>query len=454
MLNDFKRRKPTMPADPAAPNDAVKRHYEELPYPPRDPLAERNGLHVTALDHLGIINHYCFSGKLDHRNISVLIAGGGTGDAAIFLGEQLRGTDSRIVYVDISAASMRIAQERARARRLNNIAWIQGSILDLPGMDLPRFDYINCCGVLHHLEDPTAGLRALSAVLKSDGAIGIMVYATHGRTAVYQLQNLLRLINGPDAAMKTRLDSAKRVLASLPPGNWFRRDREAWSVDLDAFGDPGIYDLLLHSRDTSYDVPGLYRLIDGCGLHLVTFTGVGGECKRLYDPATYLRDGDLMARIMECPLAQRQAIAELLSGCIRKHQCYLSFREPPPATSDDPDAIPYFVNVEITGRALGDFLSGRPEGAVSIELRGHGEIEFDNTRCCAEILRHIDGNLTIKEIIEAVRCDVNAQLPWEELLEEFRAIFRTFHAFEIMFVRYKSVPAYRSYREMATIQQE
>jgi hypothetical protein len=36
---------------------------------------------------------------------------------------------------------------------------------------------------LHHLPDPQAGLRALCAVLKDDGALALMLYGKYGRTA-------------------------------------------------------------------------------------------------------------------------------------------------------------------------------------------------------------------------------------------------------------------------------
>ena len=40
--------------------------------------------------------------------ICALVAGGGTGDATIFLAEQLRHTNARVVHLDLSAASIAI----------------------------------------------------------------------------------------------------------------------------------------------------------------------------------------------------------------------------------------------------------------------------------------------------------------------------------------------------------
>jgi 2-polyprenyl-3-methyl-5-hydroxy-6-metoxy-1,4-benzoquinol methylase len=125
-----------------------------------------------------------------------LIAGGGTGDAAIFLAAQLRDTDADIVCLDLSDASLAIARERAALRGLQQrIRWIHGSILDLARLGLGSFDYISCLGVLHHLADPDEGLGALAQALSEHGAMAIMVYGRYGRLDVYAVQDLMRLVN-------------------------------------------------------------------------------------------------------------------------------------------------------------------------------------------------------------------------------------------------------------------
>ena len=144
----------------------VREQYEQLPYPPRDPHDEKRRLVTTWLDDLSMINHYCYAGQQSFRDrFRVLIAGGGTGDATIFLAQQLRHTNAEIVHLDLSQTSIQIARHRAQERDLNNISWLDDSLLALPELGLGKFDYINCCGVLHHLQDPDAGLRALLAVL-------------------------------------------------------------------------------------------------------------------------------------------------------------------------------------------------------------------------------------------------------------------------------------------------
>src|SRR5271167_295860 len=201
--------------------------YEAFPYPRRDPRDEAKRLIVGSPGHLREIDHWVFGAR---RPASVplraLIAGGGTGDATIMLAQQMArlGRPGQVTWLDRSGAALEIARERAAVRGLTNIVWEQRSLLELPKSGLGPFDYIDCCGVLHHLPDPAAGLRALLSVLAPGGGLGLMVYAPHGRTGVYMLQDALRQLAPTDQPLPARLDIARRTLRHLPDTAWFRRN--------------------------------------------------------------------------------------------------------------------------------------------------------------------------------------------------------------------------------------
>ncbi len=199
------------------PDPLLTAHYAEHPYPPYDPGDEAKRLCPTPLDQLDTLSDRCFGGKLNPSNgMRVLVAGGGTGGDALFLAEQLRDTPSEVVYVDLSRASMELAQQGAEARGLSNITWINGSLLDLPDTIKEPFDYINCCGVLHHLEDPQAGLQALEAVLGPDGAMGLLVYAPYGHRERYRLRDVLRISSpASTSSIEERLINAHALVAGM-----------------------------------------------------------------------------------------------------------------------------------------------------------------------------------------------------------------------------------------------
>src|SRR5258706_15976426 len=107
------------PADAKQPPDPP-------PFPARDPEDESHRLVVTGLDMLGKVSHFCFGGNLDiAQPFHALIAGGGTGDATIFLAEQLRSNAAATVtHLDVSGAAIEVAKRRAEKRGLTSIQWV------------------------------------------------------------------------------------------------------------------------------------------------------------------------------------------------------------------------------------------------------------------------------------------------------------------------------------------
>ena len=148
-------------------NEPVRDQYEAYPYPERDPADEAKRLISGSPSDLHEINHYVFGGRLDTaKPFRALVAGGGTGDGTIMLAQMLAWRDSpaEIVYLDLSEAALEVTRARAAARGLANLRFVRGSLLDLPNLGLGAFDYIDCCGVLHHLPEPAAGLAILAGI--------------------------------------------------------------------------------------------------------------------------------------------------------------------------------------------------------------------------------------------------------------------------------------------------
>ena len=179
-----------------------------------------------------------------------------------------RGIPGEVVYLDLSTASRAIAEERAGALGLENIAFHTGSLLDVGTMGLGEFDYINCSGVLHHLQEPEEGVKALVSVLAPRGVLGVMVYGELGRTGVYHAQDMLRLLCGSDP-LPEQVNMAKRVLPNLPHSNWLVRNTEQkFTSELD---DVEIVDRYLHTCDQAYRVPGCMDLVGAGELEISEF---------------------------------------------------------------------------------------------------------------------------------------------------------------------------------------
>jgi SAM-dependent methyltransferase len=427
---------------------AVRDQYEAFPYPPRNPADEKVRLENSWHDFLELINFYCFKGmNTFSHEFQVLVAGGGTGDQTIFLAEQLRhNRRAQVVHLDISEKGNEIARRRAEVRKLANITWVQGSVLDLSSSKLGPFDYINCVGVLHHLDDPRAGLQALGSVLKDDGAMSLMLYGKYGRTGVYQLQELLRRINLDEAGLQARLANTKIVLNSLPKTNWFKRSEDIIG-DHKEYGDAGIVDLLLHTQDRPFTVDELYDLVESCGLHVIELIERG---RHKYRVESYIRDEQILERVSALPRRQQQAIAELVAGDMIVHNFYVARHADTVASLDDLRNVPfYFLAPPRNLLALIERSSGR---SIKVESTLYAApVEFVPGPYTRDLFKYLDGEHSLKEIFAQVRRDqgkTDHQLSNEELLNEFRPIYQQFNDLGWMLLRHRSVGKFRSLEEM------
>ena len=373
----------------------VREQYENLPYPQRNPSDEANRLLETSLDFLPRMNHYCFAGKRNFKKpFNILVAGGGTGDGLIYLAEQFRNINkATVTYVDLSTASMEIAKERAKIRGLNNIKWINASLLDLNKEEHGMFDYINCSGVLHHLDNPTVGLKTLKSVLSDDGAMGIMVYAEYGRTGVYQIQKLLNLVNNENDSISNKVNNANKVLDGLPESNWFKLAEEL-HTDHKRFGDIGLYDLFLHSQDRAYTVPELFEWLNAADLNFYGFANSALN----YDPRRVIKDVDLLKQVLKKTKTVQYAITELITGNIIKHTFYCGNNKNTVARLSG-DMYPIFLTKE----ALGVVMMGMSESRYgqNYNLENNGvNVSVPITPVTCAIFKYLDGNYTFDEILK------------------------------------------------------
>jgi SAM-dependent methyltransferase len=395
--------------------------YEAYPYPARDPKDESKRLIVGSPSHLREIDWWVFGGRRPRsRPLAALVAGGGTGDGTIMLAAQMArwGQPGTVTWLDRSAAALHVARARAEARGLGNIAWERASLLDLPGSGLGPFDYIDCCGVLHHLPDPAAGLAALLAVLAPGGGLGLMVYAPHGRTGVYMVQDALRLLAPQAAPLPERLDAARRVMRHLPESNWLRLNH--YFGDHLTGGDAGLVDLLLNPRDRAFDIPALFALLREAGLAATALM----EPMR-YDPDTYLPDPRLRARAAALDGAGRAALAEALAANMSTHVVYC-VRGPercPPADPMDDAAVP--VAREMPAEELARAI--RPDGTLPFLFDGL-RVPLPLPPLAGAILRQIDGVRPLRAIAAAVGAHGGGRAAfnraWREVWDKLSSVNR------------------------------
>ena len=249
---------------------------------------------------------------------------------------------------------MKIAQERAKNRGLKNITWINDSIFNIPDLKLGKFDYIQCSGVLHHLENPDAGLKVLSDSLIDDGGMGIMVYAQYGRTGVYQIQDIMKMVNEGVDSRQQEVKNGWEVMNNLPATNWFNRGKDLLADHIN-HGDVGMYDMFLHKQDRAYTVPEIYEFVEKANLNFIEFNSA--HSRVMLNIARYIKDPVLLKRLQKMDKASLQAMCEIMCGSIIKHSFYVSKKKKPVAKLTDLDNVPYIYTVSNVPKQVSDYLA-------------------------------------------------------------------------------------------------
>jgi SAM-dependent methyltransferase len=320
----------------------------------------------------------------------------------------------QVDYLDLSAASQAVARARAEMRGLTNITFHQGSITALPDFEAP-FDYIDCCGVLHHLPDPDLGLRCLAENLRPGGGMGIMVYGALGRTGVYPAQAAFRAL-APEPDMRRRLKVLRQMLADAPGTNWLKRNPFLSSMTDD---DSALADLLLHPIDRAYTVPEVVALAEQAGLTLSTFVA-----RARYEPATYLSDRDLLKRARKLPWTDGCALAENLSGAIKIHVFYLTKGTPRDAAIAEigDDMVPILLRTDAA--ALAATIAKQPE--IKSNFDGV-PVSYPVDRAASDIVRLIDGVRSV--------ADLRRESGATGFDQRFRTLYRALNGLNLMLLR-------------------
>ena len=394
----------------SAPMSDVRAQYEAFPYPERDPQDERKRLVTGSPSDPRELDHYLFRGHRDWtRPLRVLVAGGGTGDGLIQLAQLLTsaGRPYDITYVDLSDASRAVAEARAKIRGLGGITFQTGSLLDAAA--LGRFDYIDCCGVLHHLPDPAAGFAALRAALAPGGGLGFMVYAPYGRSGVYPLQEAFGAVLA-GLPPEEQLAAAREMFARIPEGHPFKRNPQLGDH---LQSDAGFFDLLLHSQDRAFAVPDLLEVLGATGWALS-----GLRHSACYDLRRFGSVPQGMDR------AGQMAAAEKLSGAIKVHVGYAVAVGSGKCRADPKDhsCVPHLIGVP-----AGKLAQAVAKGRALPVTAGGDRATLTLPAAAAPLIAGVNGRRSLADIAKGARmaapafrrlwAQVDAALePWGVLL--------------------------------------
>ena len=149
----------------------VQAFYDRYPYPP--PIDDLDAYRQRWQDHerRRADFHLFWPTRSYREDYSILVAGCGTSQAAKYA---IRWPAARVTGIDFSTSSVQHTEVLKRKYQLDNLQ-IHQLPLEQVGDLGARFDQVVCTGVLHHLPDPDAGLRALRSVMTPHGALHMSI---------------------------------------------------------------------------------------------------------------------------------------------------------------------------------------------------------------------------------------------------------------------------------------
>jgi SAM-dependent methyltransferase len=177
--------------------EKIRQQFDSAPYP-RIPVDESPKENPNFLYMHNLVTPYYLRNQkvIDTKDKIILDAGCGTGYKSLVLAEANPG--AKIVGVDISEESVKLARQRLDFHGFDNVEFHVLLLEDLPKLGL-EFDYINCDDVLYLLPDGVAGLQAMKSVLKPDGIIRANLHSSLQRSQYYRAQNLFKYMGLMDS---------------------------------------------------------------------------------------------------------------------------------------------------------------------------------------------------------------------------------------------------------------
>lgn len=411
-------RSKTAPVTSAADNQ-VARQYEKWVYPL--PIQDLSTPEARKMRDGGDFerNFYSYWPDQEKReDLDVLIAGCGSNAAARYA---FHHPQARVVGIDLSASSLAHEQYLKDKHNLTNLTLHQGKIEDVVKLG-QTFDFIDTSGVLHHLPDPVAGLKALGSVLRPEGTIAVMVYAKYGRSGVYMMQEAFRLMNLGQSEEDVKM--VKRTLNKVAR-NHAVHDYIARSQDLKY--DAGIVDTFLHPQDRAYTTNECVEFVQQAGLSFM-----GWWDNIFYYPEAQLSDmPELFNRVNQMSEKDMWQFMELYNGTVAKH----AFRVCLPSR----DASTYQVNFNgadfldytpVLRSRIVETPQGAPAGAVTLKRDPYPAFTLNTVS--SAMVKHMDGTKTVRACYEA------AGLNPENMEQAARGAMQTLWRLSYVFLKFPS----------------
>lgn len=158
-----------MPSQSSELVEKIRQQFDSAPYPripiDKSPKDNPNLLYIHNL----VTSYYLRNQKfIESKEKVILDAGCGTGYKSLVLAQA--NPEAKIVGIDISEESIKLARHRLAYHGYDNAEFYVLPVEDLPKLNY-KFDYINCDELLYLFPNPAIALQAMKEVLQPNGII-------------------------------------------------------------------------------------------------------------------------------------------------------------------------------------------------------------------------------------------------------------------------------------------
>lgn len=209
---------------------AVEAQYEESPYPRWATVGGNVSLPEAVLSRA--------------RDKKILVAGCGTGREAIEAA--LIFPAAQVHAIDLSRTSLAYGLRKARWLAVQNLSFAQVDLLHLSTLGT-TYDLIVCSGVLHHMDNPAAGLLSLVDVLRPGGILRIALYSTVGRAVITEARAWAKREGFP--ATKDGVRAFRVAIMGRPEDDVVRKKLTG---SYDFYSTSGCRDLVFHAHERTF----------------------------------------------------------------------------------------------------------------------------------------------------------------------------------------------------------
>ncbi|MBD2447597.1 class I SAM-dependent methyltransferase [Nostoc sp. FACHB-152] len=246
--------------------EKIRQQFEATPYP-------NNSLEESPKNKLNLLYVYNFVTPFYLRNQElintkdklILDAGCGSGYTSLALAEA--NPDAKIIGVDLSAESVKLARQRLQYHGFDNAEFYTLSIEDLSQLGM-QFDYINCDETLYLLPEPVLGLQAMKSVLQPHGIIHTNLHSYRQRFFYYQAQELFQLMGFlDDAPQQFEAELVRETMRALRDDVVLKQ--KVWDDTFEQSPSLALINHLLQG-DKGYTVKQMFTMLQAADLEFIS----------------------------------------------------------------------------------------------------------------------------------------------------------------------------------------